>query len=120
MKKCEKCGTYLEIDMNAGGNKNDKYPIEHVYLMKPPKIGSLWEVQVKMFHCNNNKDSTFTVQIEHEDGRIVSYQGTLDSAQNTFSPTYKYTVGKGIDEQQRKLVEKIRNVIDQQQEFSFV
>lgn len=32
MKKCESCGTYLEIDMNAGANKNDKAPIEHVYL----------------------------------------------------------------------------------------
>ena len=40
MKKCEKCGTFLEIDMNAGAIKNDKSPIEHIYLQKVPQIGS--------------------------------------------------------------------------------
>ncbi|KAL4469498.1 hypothetical protein ABPG74_004751 [Tetrahymena malaccensis] len=118
-KKCEQCGTYLEIDMNAGGNKNDKFPVEHIYLQKPPKVGSNWEVYCKMFHCNNNKESPYTVQIEHEDGRIVSYQGTLDINDNPQSPIYKYSVGPSIDENEKKLIGKIRNVIDSQEQFVF-
>lgn len=54
-----------------------------------------------MFHCNNNKESLYTIQIEHEDGRIVSYQGTLDINENPQSPIYKYTVAQGIDENEK-------------------
>jgi len=61
IKKCEKCGTFLEIDMNAGANKNDKHPVEHIYLQKLPEEGSQWEVYCNMFKCNNNKDSPFTI-----------------------------------------------------------
>lgn len=105
--------------MNAGGNKNDKYPVEHIYLQKQPKVGSNWEVYCKMFHCNNNKESLYTIQIEHEDGRIVSYQGTLDINENPQSPIYKYTVAQGIDENEKQLINKIRTVIDLQEEFHF-
>jgi len=61
MKKCEKCGTFLEIDMNAGAKKDDKDPVEHIYLQKAPQIGSQWEVYCNMFRCSNNKDSLFTL-----------------------------------------------------------